>query len=103
MDDETKKQLESAGFTETSVANFLDLSPGEEMVVELQIRLAKELRTRREASGMTQSQLADAIGTSQARISAMENGEDSVSTDALIAALADLGADRQDIANTIAE
>ncbi len=102
MDDETKQRLDEAGFEETSVSDFLELSPAEEVVVELRVRLATELAKRRKAEGVTQSELAERRGTTQSRISSMENADESVSIDALIAALAELGADREEIGRLIA-
>lgn len=102
MDEETKKRLQDAGFEETSVSDFLELSPADEVVVELRVRLAKELQKRRKAQGLTQAELAERRQTTQSRISSIENADESVSIDALIAALAELGVDRKEIGRVIA-
>lgn len=75
-----------------TVAEFLDLSEAETAVVELRLELAGAVRKKRAAAGMTQAQLAKAIGSSQARVAKMEGGDPQASIESLVRALAALGA-----------
>ncbi len=97
-----KKDTVKPGFRETTVAEFLELTPADELIVELRLRLAQLLRSARKAQNLTQAEFAARRKTSQARISAIERGDESVSLDALISALAELGVSRQDIGRIIA-
>lgn len=90
-------------FQESSVSEFLDLSAGEALLVELRVRLAEELRNRREAQGLTQAELAELRDTTQSHISEMEQGESSVTLDAIVSTLGALGADQNEIGRAITE
>jgi predicted transcriptional regulator len=92
-----KEKLAQAGFEKTSVSDFLDLDRGDEIIVELRVALAQALRERRKAKGITQNELAKRQKTSQSRISSLESGDDSVTIDALISALAELDTEREQI------
>ena len=102
MPDDKKDASSKTGFRETTVAEFLDLTPADNLIVEMRLRLARELRNARKAQNTTQAELADRRKTSQSRISALERGDESVTLDALISALAELGVSRQDIGRIIA-
>ena len=101
-DEDREQRLEEAGWTTGTASELLDLTPADEMIIELRLRLRDRLKELRDEQGLTQQELADRMGTSQARVSHMENGSDTVSTDALIASLVELGADRKDIGRAIA-
>lgn len=103
MDKEKRKKLEANGWKVGTVSEFLDLTETDEIVIELRLALTKRLRQMRKDRGVTQRQLADRLGTSQPRVSQMENGQDAVSLDSLIASLVELGANRQEIGQIIAE
>lgn len=102
MKEEKRKRLEDGGFSVGTASEFLDLTPADEVVIELRLALAKELRKQRKRNGMTQEDLAERCSTSQARISNLENAKESASIDALVSALAELGADRETIGRIIA-
>lgn len=102
MSKKRKQRLEEEGFKETTVSESLGLSKGEALMVELRVRLSEEIEDRRTGEGMTQEQLADKLGTSQSRISAMETGDTSVSIGAMLCALVELGANKEDIGDVIA-
>ncbi len=74
----------------TTVAEFLDLSPTEEAMVELRVSLAEAVRAQRVARGLTQAQLAKDVGTSQAQIARLENGSPKVSLDQAMRVLLEL-------------
>jgi DNA-binding XRE family transcriptional regulator len=87
-----KRKLQKMGGRVATVAEFLDLGEAEAAVVELRLELAGAVRKKRAAAGMTQAQLAKAIGSSQARVAKMEGGDPQASIESLVRALAALGA-----------
>lgn len=102
MRDAKKKRLEAAGWKVGSAEEFLGLSAVESEIVELRLRLASGLRDRRVARRMTQTALAQQIGSSQSRVAKMESGDASVSIDLMLRALLAMGASRAELARLIA-
>lgn len=92
MDAKKKRKLQKMGGRMATVAEFLNLSEAETAVVELRLELAGAVRKKRAEAGMTQAQLAKAIGSSQARVAKMEGGDPQASIESLVRALAALGA-----------
>ncbi len=103
MDKEKRERLEADGWKVGTASEFLGLTEADELFIELRLALTKHLRQMRKARGVTQKQLAERLGTSQPRVSQMENGNEDVSFDSLIASLVELGANRQEIGRIIAE
>ena len=97
-----KEQLEARGFKETTVGEWLDLTPEQVEVIEMRVALATKLRKLRERRHMTQTDLARSLATSQPRVSKMESGDPTVTVDLLIRALLVMGASRGTIGRTIA-
>lgn len=98
----SKKRLVKAGWRVGTAAEFLHLTPEEELYVELKASLSQQLRRRREKSHLTQEELARMLKSSQSRIAKMEKGDPSVSIDLLIKCLLALGTTRHEIAKAIA-
>lgn len=94
-----RQNLQAMGGREVSLTEFLDLKPGEEELIDLQIALGQDMKMRRLSKGWTQSELAHALGTTQSYVTRMEQG--SASTDLLLRALFVLGASHQEIASAI--
>ena len=103
MDKSKKKKLETAGWRVGSVDEFLELSPEESAFVELKLALSTELKDLRQASGLTQTQLARKMGSSQSRVARMEASDPEVTVDLLIRALLSAGASRDEIARAIGQ
>jgi DNA-binding XRE family transcriptional regulator len=101
MRDEKKKRLEVKGWKIGDARDFLRLTPEEAAYVELKLKLADGLRTRRRRRGITQVELARKVQSSQSRIAKMEAGDPSVTLDLLIRSLLVLGASPRDIARMI--
>jgi DNA-binding XRE family transcriptional regulator len=97
-----RDKLTSKGWKVGSAAEFLGLSPEEEALIELRLRLAQGLRARRTRQRMTQAQLAAAIRSSQSRVAKMEAGDPTVSLDLLVRSLLTLGASSTDLGKIIA-
>ena len=82
MDKRKKNKLEKAGWRVGSASDFLELSPEEEMYVELKASLSQYLKKLRNAN--------------------MESGDPSVSIDLLIRSLLALGSTQRDIVKALA-
>ena len=96
-----RSRLEAAGWKVASVTEFLGLDEVEAAMVELRLALARSLKERRLSRGLTQSELARQIGSSQSRVAKMEGAEASVSLDLMIRSLIALRAQPQEIARAI--
>ncbi len=90
------------GWVEGSVQEFLGLSDAEAAYVEAKAVLTRAVKERRLAIGLSQVQLAHALGTSQSRLSFIEKGDPSVSLDLTIRALFETGLDRKGVAAVMA-
>ena len=97
-----RDKLTSKGWRVGSAAKFLGLSPEEDALIELRLRLAQGLRARRTRQRMTQAQLAAAIRSSQSRVAKMEACDPTVSLDLLVRSLLTLGASSADLGRIIA-
>src|SRR5262245_654346 len=102
MDREKRNRLQAAGWKVGTVAEFLDLSPTEALLIDIRARLAAALTERRTQRRLTQAELARLIESSQSRVAKMEAADGSVSLDLLIRSLLALGATRKDLAVAIA-
>lgn len=97
-----RKRLEAAGFRETTVTEFLGLTPEDEAWIEMKLDLTRQLRETRRHAKTTQAALAKRMGSAQSRVAKMENGSPDTSFDLLIKGLLAAGATRRDIAKAIA-
>jgi predicted XRE-type DNA-binding protein len=102
MDEARRKRLEDAGFRIGTVAEFLGLTPEQSELVEIKVNLSAAVRQQRSTSSLSQSKLAEKIGSSQSRVAKMERGDASVSLDLLIRALIAQGMTRRELASVIA-
>jgi ribosome-binding protein aMBF1 (putative translation factor) len=98
---EKRKRLEAKGWKVGSVKEFLDLSDQETAYIELRLKLARGLKARRHARGLSQTQLAKAMRSSQSRVAKMEAGDPTVSLDLLLQSLLALGASNRDLGQII--
>jgi len=96
-----QKKLEAAGWKAGSAADFLELSEAEEMLVNMKLALATEVKTRRKQLNITQQDLAKRIGSSQSRVAKIEVADRTVSLDLLVRSLASLGASRSQIGKIV--
>jgi len=91
-----RKALEAAGHQVfDDAADAFGLSEIEKLALDLRAGLGAEIRARREAVSMSQSELATRMGTDQSRISRLERGSPNVSLDIYIRALGALGVSRR--------
>lgn len=103
MDSAKKQRLEAKGWRVGTVAEFLELTPEESLLVEIKVALSQSLKEQRRAMMMTQAELADRIGSSQPRIAKAEGADESVSLELLLRAMLALGVTPQEIGRIIAQ
>jgi DNA-binding XRE family transcriptional regulator len=101
MNDAKKRRLEAAGWKETTVQEFLDLSEADAQYIETKLALSRRLRELRQGRRLTQSRAAALLKTSQSRLAPMEAGDPSVSLDLLVRGLFALGATREELAKAV--
>ena len=99
---EKRKRLEAKGWKVGSVKDFLGLSDQEAAYIELRLKLARGLKARRHARGLSQIDLAKAVQSSQSRVAKMEAGDPTVSLDLLVRSLLALGASTRELSRIIA-
>jgi len=96
-----KRRLEAAGWKETSVKEFLDLSEADMQYIETKLALSRRLRELRQKRHLTQTKVATLLKTSQSRLARMEAGDPTVSLDLLVRGLFALGATREELAEAV--
>jgi DNA-binding XRE family transcriptional regulator len=96
-----RKRLERAGWSIGGAAQFLQLTEEETRFVGMKLALAAGVRELRERRGLTQTALADRLGSSQSRVAKMEAGDCSVSLDLMVRSLLSIGASPSEIAKWI--
>ena len=101
MDRKKQKRLEKAGWKVGSASTFLNLTNAEEKLVEMKLSLGTRLRKARQRHNLTQTALANRMGSSQSRVAKMEAGDPSVSLDLLIRSLISLGASERELSRII--
>ena len=103
MRKDKRRRLERAGWKIGDAADFLQLSDDERRFIETKLALAEGFRRLREHKGLTQTDVARRIGSSQSRVAKMEIADRTVSTDLLLRSLFRLGANRRDVARLLRE
>ena len=102
MDAAKRRRLNEAGWHTGSVAEFLDLSPEESALIEIKLRLSQLVKRARTRRHLSQTALAEKLGSSQSRVAKIEAGDASVSLDLLVRASFASGATRKEMARAIA-
>ena len=102
MRESKRSKLATKGWKLGSAKDFLGLTAQEDAYIELRLKLADGLKMRRGTRGVTQTQLARALRSSQSRIAKMEAGDPTVSLDLLVKSLLALGTSNRELAAIIA-
>ncbi len=92
-----KKRLEAAGWRVGDATEFVGLDAAELALIEMREALGRRVRELRTAAGLTQTGLAERMGSSQSRVAKIEAGHPSVSLELTVRALLALGADRSEV------
>lgn len=98
---EKQRRLEAAGWRRGDAREFLGLTDDEVAYIELRLKLARALKARRAARGLSQVELAKVVSSSQSRVAKMEAGDPGVSVDLLIRALLALGTSNRELGRMI--
>ena len=101
MKQSKRARLESSGWKIGSTEEFLGLTDEEAAYVEMKLALSEKLKERRQRRGMTQSELAKLVRSSQSRVAKMEAGDPTVSMDLLVKSLLALGVSRKELGRSI--
>jgi DNA-binding XRE family transcriptional regulator len=96
-----RKRLESAGYKVGNAADFLGLSTEEAALIDMKVKLSIQLVELRKKGGISQTALANMIGSSQSRVAKMEACDSSVSMDLMFKTAFALGADQKKIGTFI--
>ena len=91
------KRLHAAGWKAGSARDFLGLSDQESALVELKLALVTAVREARRKHGLSQTDLAQRMRSSQSRVAKIETGDSSVSLDLIVRALFAAGATRREL------
>ena len=95
-------RLQTKGWKFGSAGDFLELSPEERAYVELKLSLSDGIRELRNQTGITQTELAERLSSSQSRVAKIERGDPSVSVDLMVRSLLALGMSRRELGRLIA-
>ena len=101
MNPDKRRKLESLGWKVGDTSEYLQLTTEEAYHVELRLRLRSALKRERKRRRLTQSSIAERIGSSQSRIAKAEAGDPSVSTDLMLKAFFATGATYSDLVSVI--
>lgn len=96
-----RKRLTARGWAVGDTREFLKLTEEEAAFVELKLALADGLKELRLKRGLSQTQLAERLASSQSRVAKMEAGDRSVSLDLLVRSLLAVGTTRTGLAKII--
>ncbi len=99
MDAMDLKRMEKAGWSVCDAADFLSLSPEEAALVEMREGLSRSLKARRLATGLTPTNSAKQLGSSQSRAATFEATDPNVSLELLSRAHLAFGASRRNVAS----
>jgi ribosome-binding protein aMBF1 (putative translation factor) len=98
---EKRKSLEAKGWKVGSAKDFLGLTDHEAAYIELRLKLAQGLKAKRSSRGLSQTELAKVVQSSQSRVAKMEAGDPTVSLDLLVRSLLALGASSRELGQII--
>src|SRR2546430_2001015 len=97
-----KTRLEAAGWKVGTAAEFLGLNKQEAAFVEMKLALARCLHALRIRRKLSQSRVAELVGSSQSRVAKMESGDPSVSIDLLLRSVLAIGGSPTEVARALA-
>lgn len=102
MNNKSRRALSRSGWAVGDAGDFLGISEEERNLVEARLALAIGFKTRRIELGLTQTEAAQRVGSSQSRVAKIEAADSTVSVDLLIRALFGLGVSRAGVARILA-
>ena len=96
-----KKRLIAGGWIIGDARRFLGLTDEEAAFIGLKLALTDCLKQRRLELGLTQTQLAKRLESSQSRVAKMEAGDRTVSLDLLVRSLFAVGMTQKELGKVI--
>lgn len=96
-----KRRLVAGGWIVGDAKRFLGLTDEEAAFIGLKLALTDCLKRRRLDLGLTQTQLAKRLESSQSRVAKMEAGDRSVSLDLLVRSLFAIGMTQKELGKVI--
>ena len=102
MKTEKRKKLERTGWKVGSADEFLNLSAAESTLVGMRLALARKLKGRRLKLGLSQTDLAQRLHSSQSRVAKMEAGAPEVTVDLLVRGMLAVGANAREVGAALA-
>lgn len=96
------KRLQAAGWKAGTVKEFLRLSDEEAALVELKLALVAAVKRARRKHGLSQTELAQRMRSSQSRVAKIETGDPSISLDLIVRAFLATGATRRELGRVLA-
>jgi len=97
MTTDRMKRLQAAGWKAGSAGSFLGLTEQEIALVDLKLALVDAVRAARLRHGLSQTELAQRMRSSQSRIAKIETGDPTVSLDLIVRAFLATGASRREL------
>jgi predicted XRE-type DNA-binding protein len=101
MNEASRKRLEAAGFTVGTPKDLFNLSDEAWELAQARSDLLGAIIARRKEAGLSQAELAERMGVTQARVSRIENGAIGISMDVLLKAYFATGAKWADIGKIV--
>ena len=102
MNKAKQARLEARGWKVAGIEEFLGLSKEEAVFVEMKLALARCLRELRMRRNLSQSQVAELIGSSQSRVAKMESGDPTVTIDLMLRSVLAMGASPRQVGRVLA-
>jgi len=102
MNSAKKARLKGAGWKVGTAAEFLGPNKEEAAFVEMKLALARCLHALRIRRKLSQSRVAELVGSSQSRVAKMESGDPSVSVDLLLRSVLAIGASPTEVVRALA-
>lgn len=102
MNSAKRARLEASGWKVGTAAEFLGLTKQEAAFVEMKLALARCLRALRLRRKLSQSRVAELVGSSQSRVAKMESGDPSVSIDLLLKSVLAVGGSPAEVVRALA-
>lgn len=101
MNEASRKRLEAAGFMVGTPQDLFNLSDEAWELVQARTDLLGAIIARRKEAGLSQAELAERMGVTQARVSRIENGAVGISMDVLLKAYFATGAKWAEIGSIV--
>ncbi len=93
MDAKKQAALEAAGYRVGDAEDFLEMSEPERQVLELRMKIARQLKDRRLNQGLTQKEVAARLNSTQPRVAKIEACAPDVTLDQMLRGFFSVGGD----------